>query len=922
MMRSKAKLTGRRRLSAGVTALLMSSALVAVAAPALSVATAAGAATAASAAGAATPFTSYEAEAGTLGGGASKVSLTSAPTDQFSSAPLEASGHAYVQLTGTGQDVKWTNNTGQPITAINVRESIPDAPSGGGITATLDLYVNGAFRQALNLNSKQTWLYEGNNNYGGNDQNPADGNPRVFFDESHTFVAGAPIAPGSTFEFRKDAANTAAFYYIDVVDVENPPPPLTQPANSISITSCGAVADNTPTNGSGDSQAVDSTGAIQSCIDQAESQGKILWIPAGTFYLKGTDGLHAQGITIAGAGMWYSTIYREVPLPNTALENGLGPIFSVTSCTVENFHLDSNATSRAMLDGAGGGMDTSGTNWMADSIWSQHVLSGFWASGTGGTVKNCRLTSIWADGINFNNVAGSVGNNLTSTNNFVRGTGDDEMAINSVAYNDSDSGRTFYNSMSDITVTHNTLIASWGGSGIGIYGGSGHVVEDNYVSDTARYLGLSIGRFGENGSDLLSATVSGNVVVRSGGNGYNDGQPAISLGDGNHLGTVTNVSLTGNTVINSLYDAIGIAESAGSIVQNNTIISPWRNGIVIAPTFQAPTGSATITGNSVTGLPSGGAPFINNSSGFTATLNNNNWQIPGEVPAAVPGIVEAENYDQGGQGKAYNASVNGTANGYRSDGVDLETTPDSGGGYDLGWTGSGQWFRYTVSAASAGTYTVAFRVSSPGGVTDAFHLSDASGNNLSGAVNIPATGGWQTWTTVTASVTLSAGQQVLTLNQDAGGWNINNMSFAARYKVVNQNSGSCVDDTGQSTANGTSVEQWSCNGGANQIWQFTPTSSGYYEVLNLNAAAQNEVWDVTGGPSATDSGIKIQTWSYGGGTNQQWQPMPVGNGYDKFVARNSGLCLDVPAASTADGVQLQQYPCNGTGAQAFRMVQV
>jgi hypothetical protein len=123
---------------------------------------------------------------------------------------LEASGHAYVQLTGTGQYVQWTNNTGQPITFINVRESIPDAPGGGGITATLNLYVNGVFRQALNLNSKQTWICEGNNNYQGNDQNPADGDPHVFFDESHTFITGVPIAPGSTFSLQKDAANSAA----------------------------------------------------------------------------------------------------------------------------------------------------------------------------------------------------------------------------------------------------------------------------------------------------------------------------------------------------------------------------------------------------------------------------------------------------------------------------------------------------------------------------------------------------------------------------------------------------------------------------------------------------------------------------------------------------------------------------------------
>jgi len=84
-----------------------------------------------------------------------------------------------------------------------------------------------------------------------------------------------------------------------------------------------------------------------------------------------------------------------------------------------------------------------------------------------------------------------------------------------------------------------------------------------------------------------------------------------------------------------------------------------------------------------------------------------------------------------------------------------------------------------VNVASAGTYAVSFRVAAPSAVTGALHLSNASGANLSGAVNIPATGGWQTWTTVTANVTLPAGQQVLTLNEDTGGWNVNYLALAA-----------------------------------------------------------------------------------------------------------------------------------------------
>lgn len=746
---------------------------------------------AAAGAGATTPFRVYEAEAGTTGGGATVTSLTAPPATQYSSAALEASGHAYVHMTGTGSSVQWTNTTGAPISFLNVRASIPDSASGGGTTATLNLYVDGVFRQALSLNSKQSWVYEGNSNYNTSDnQNPVDGSPRVFWDESHAFVTGAPIQAGATFSLRKDAANGASFYDVDSVDVENPPAPLAQPANSISITSCGAVPDNNPTNGAADSQALDSRAAIQNCINQAQSQGRTLWIPQGTFYVKGTAGLTAQGITIAGAGLWYSTVYRDVPVPNST---PLAALFDVTSCTVQNFHIDANAVSRSTIGGDGGAMDTTGANWVADGIWTQHTMSGFWASGTGGTVRNSRLTSIWADGINVNNVSlgADTGNDLTVTNNFVRGTGDDAIAVNSVHYNtNGDGSQTFYQPMTNVTVSDNTSIAPWGGKGIGIYGGSGHHVTGNYISDTARYIGLGAGRFGVNGSDLLSATVSGNTVVRSGGNAYSQGQPALHIGnggDGQNSGVVDHVTATANTVADSLYDGIGFSTSANTLLQDNTVTAPGRNGIAISPPFYpAPTGSAAITGNTVTGLHPGATAFVNNSGGFTATLTGNNWEPSGPegpyggTPAAVPGTVQAENYDTGGQGVAYNVTtVNGNANGYRADGVDLEATSDTGGGYNLGWTGSGQWFRYTVDVATAGTYTVGLRLAAPAAVSGALHLSNASGANLSGAVDVPATGDWQTWATVTTRVTLPAGRQVLTLNQDNGGWNANSLTFTA-----------------------------------------------------------------------------------------------------------------------------------------------
>src|SRR5258707_219080 len=103
--------------------------------------------------------------------------------------------------------------------------------------------------------------------------------------------------------------------------------------------------------------------------------------------------------------------------------------------------------------------------------------------------------------------------------------------------------------MSNATVTNNTVIAPWGGKGIALYGGSGHHVQNNYISDTARFIGLGIGRFGVNGSDVHTSMVSNNVVVRSGGNAYNQGQPAMQVGnggDGQNVGIVDSVTVKRN----------------------------------------------------------------------------------------------------------------------------------------------------------------------------------------------------------------------------------------------------------------------------------------------------------------------------------------------------------------------------------------
>jgi hypothetical protein len=218
-------------------------------------------------------------------------------------------------------------------------------------------------------------------------------------------------------------------------------------------------------------------------------------------------------------------------------------------------------------------------------------------------------------------------------------------------------------------------------------------------------------------------------------------------------------------------DGLHIASSSGANLSGNINVPAtggWQTWTTVTATVTLPAGKQTLT-------------LDEDNGGFnTRYLSFASSEAPyGGTAAAVPGTVQAANYDTGGQGVAYNVtSVNGNASSYRSDGVDLEATSDTGGGDDLGWTTGGQWFKYTVNVSTARSYTVTLRLASPNGVTDGLHIASSSGANLSGNINVPATGGWQTWTAVTVTVTLPAGQQTLTIDQDNGGWNIHQLTFA------------------------------------------------------------------------------------------------------------------------------------------------
>lgn len=140
-------------------------------------------------------------------------------------------------------------------------------------------------------------------------------------------------------------------------------------------------------------------------------------------------------------------------------------------------------------------------------------------------------------------------------------------------------------------------------------------------------------------------------------------------------------------------------------------------------------------------------------------------------------------------------------------------------------------------------------------------------------------------------------------------------SPTAWYSIANKGNGKCVDARAAGTANGTVIQQYSCNGTQAQQFQFQLTSDGFTRVNNRNDVTK--AIDVTNVSAADNAGLQL--WTYGGGTNQQWKAVSEGDGHFHFVSRLSNKCLTVPNASTADSTQLVQLTCNGNSAQSFRL---
>ncbi|WP_419872822.1 glycoside hydrolase family 3 N-terminal domain-containing protein [Candidatus Pristimantibacillus sp. PTI5] len=203
-----------------------------------------------------------------------------------------------------------------------------------------------------------------------------------------------------------------------------------------------------------------------------------------------------------------------------------------------------------------------------------------------------------------------------------------------------------------------------------------------------------------------------------------------------------------------------------------------------------------------------------------------------------PGLIEAENSNA-------------------SSGVQTEAALDENGGLNVGYVDTGDWLDYRINVPTSGTYKVRLRVASQTGPANAVQLKN--GTSLLTTYSVPNTGGWQSWTTLSQNVTLSAGVQTLRLLAASGGWNLNWLELIPTTSI---SSGNLLNNAGFETGSTTNWTSW--NGGTNaQSVDTDNPRSGNYKLVHWAATAYQQLTKQT--LTVPNGTYKFSAWARSSG---------------------------------------------------------
>ncbi|SET60164.1 Thaumatin family protein [Stigmatella erecta] len=123
------------------------------------------------------------------------------------------------------------------------------------------------------------------------------------------------------------------------------------------------------------------------------------------------------------------------------------------------------------------------------------------------------------------------------------------------------------------------------------------------------------------------------------------------------------------------------------------------------------------------------------------------------------------------------------------------------------------------------------------------------------------------------------------------------------YVIRSAMTGKCIDIAASGTADGTKVQQWDCNGTNAQKFRISPTSGGYWKIINVNSGKGLDVKD-----GSTALNAEIHQWSYVGANNQQFKFVDRGSSRFSIHARHTDMVVDLYWGKPDNGTGYVQYP--------------
>jgi hypothetical protein len=147
-----------------------------------------------------------------------------------------------------------------------------------------------------------------------------------------------------------------------------------------------------------------------------------------------------------------------------------------------------------------------------------------------------------------------------------------------------------------------------------------------------------------------------------------------------------------------------------------------------------------------------------------------------------------------------------------------------------------------------------------------------------------------------------------------------NDPFLGTWEIQNVTS-SKVLNNGGSLTNGSAISQWTEESNPNLEFTFIPinkVTNGYYEIQSVTSGNA-----VTVAGSSTANGANLIQWTFGAGTGNpdQWMPVQNSNGTWTFYNQNSGKVINNTGGSLTNGSQYSQWSWASSPNEEFNLIQ-